>query len=176
MLTSAQLRERANGVARVLEFVRRHGLSIDDLVEIGGEDFRSSNSMRAEKARRVEKCWALVAHLKVKHTDLGDPVLADLAAAALPTPGKRTRRPRHSTEKRQAIEKSQQKGVEPAEQIASEINDLAVSVPVGAPETNSALKHPVDPALSENSGGPATAAMEGAELVPELGPGLRRVA
>ena len=50
--------------------MRRNRLALDDLIEIGGEDFRSASPKRIETARRVEKCWSLMARLSVCFADL----------------------------------------------------------------------------------------------------------
>jgi hypothetical protein len=57
-------------VIEILDMLRLRGLALDDLIHIGGEDLESSNPKRVEKARHVEKCWALMARLSVKFTDL----------------------------------------------------------------------------------------------------------
>jgi hypothetical protein len=59
--------EHARAVREVLALLDRYGLTPEDLIEIGGEDFRSPR--RREVARRVENCWALMARLGVKHTE-----------------------------------------------------------------------------------------------------------
>jgi hypothetical protein len=41
-------------VVEILDFMRMRGLTLNDLIQIGGEDFRSPSPMRKEKARRVE--------------------------------------------------------------------------------------------------------------------------
>ena len=63
-------REKAQAIEQVSAHIRRAHLSLDGLVEYGGQDL--NNPRRAAKAKRVEKAWALMAGLKVKHTDLGD--------------------------------------------------------------------------------------------------------
>ena len=93
MLSPAQLRERDQAAKQVLEFMRRRGLSLEDLVEVGGQDFSFKNPKRVEKARRVEKCWALMKPLGVKHVDLE----RNWPPASVSMPGWRSRRPRYST-------------------------------------------------------------------------------
>ena len=44
------------------------GVRSGGLTQIGGEDFKSTPK-RIEKARRVEKCWSLMARLSVKFAD-----------------------------------------------------------------------------------------------------------
>jgi hypothetical protein len=63
-------RERAQAIEQIVEFMRAKKLTAGDLIEIGGEDLRSSSPTRSEKAHRVEKCWALMARLGVKYADL----------------------------------------------------------------------------------------------------------
>jgi hypothetical protein len=132
MLTLTQQRERARAVEEVLKFMRRRGLSLDDLVEVGGQDFRSTNPKRVEKAHRVEKTWSLMARLGVKHGDLE----SNWPPAAVSMPARRRRRPRHSTVNQQALEIAGVSLSEPASTKPNEINDLANSVPVDEPGTN----------------------------------------
>jgi len=70
MRSAAQIREHAHAVEQVREYMRRHRLSLADLTEMGGEDLRSTNPKRRRKALHVEKCWALMARLHVRHVDL----------------------------------------------------------------------------------------------------------
>jgi hypothetical protein len=39
-------------VVDILDFMRSRGLTLDDLIQIGGEDLKASNPKRVEKARR----------------------------------------------------------------------------------------------------------------------------
>jgi hypothetical protein len=64
-MSSARDRERAAKIAEVLAFAGRHRVSLDDLVNVGGEDLKASNAARAEKARRVDKTWSLMARLGI---------------------------------------------------------------------------------------------------------------
>lgn len=58
----------------VFYFMRKHKLTLDDLINVGGEDFRSSSVKRVERARRVESCWSLMAQFDIKFADLeGEP-------------------------------------------------------------------------------------------------------
>jgi hypothetical protein len=57
-------------VLDILDWMRRRGLTLNDLIQIGGEDLKSSNPKRVEKARHVERCWSLIARLSVKFADL----------------------------------------------------------------------------------------------------------
>jgi hypothetical protein len=61
-------RDSLRAVAQVYEYMRQHRLSLSDLTDIGGEDLRSPK--RRLKALHVEKCWALMARLHVRHVDL----------------------------------------------------------------------------------------------------------
>jgi hypothetical protein len=83
MKTAAQMREHAQNVEQVLEHMRRLRLSPDDLVNYGGEDLRSRDPVRSGKARCVEKAWALMARLGVKHIDLETAI----SRGAAPIPG-----------------------------------------------------------------------------------------
>jgi hypothetical protein len=68
--TDMTTREHQQKVEQVLALARRLKLSLEDLTEIGGQDLKSSSPKLKEKARRVAKCWALMAQLGVKHFDL----------------------------------------------------------------------------------------------------------
>jgi hypothetical protein len=59
-------------VREVSDFLHRHGLALDDLVNVGWEPrFRlNPKSLAAEKCRRVARCWELMARLGVKFVDL----------------------------------------------------------------------------------------------------------
>ena len=63
---SAEERARVIAANRIAEFMRKKKLTLDDLVNIGGEDLRASDHARVEKARCVSKCWELMAGLDVK--------------------------------------------------------------------------------------------------------------
>jgi len=60
--------ECAAAVDHVREFMRKHGLTPNDLIAIGGEDFRSRRL--GDRARRVERCWAFMARLGVGYLDV----------------------------------------------------------------------------------------------------------
>jgi hypothetical protein len=70
MRSLSQERIHGEHVEQVHEFMRQRELSLDDLVEIGGEDLRAPDPGLAGKARCVEKCWEMMARLGVKHLDL----------------------------------------------------------------------------------------------------------
>jgi hypothetical protein len=63
---SAEERARVIAANRVAEFMRNKKLTLDDLANIGGAELKSSDRKLAEKARRVEACWALMARLGAK--------------------------------------------------------------------------------------------------------------
>jgi hypothetical protein len=63
MLTTSQSREQAIATAQVSEFMRKRRLSLADLIEIGGKAPKP-------KARHVEKCWSLIAHLGLTYAVL----------------------------------------------------------------------------------------------------------
>jgi hypothetical protein len=76
-------------VVEIFGFIRRHKLTLADLIETGGDDFRSSNSQIVNRARAVSRCWELMARLSLKFADL------ETAAGEIPDPPRRRRR--HST-------------------------------------------------------------------------------
>jgi hypothetical protein len=74
VIAAADRERHAQAVAEVFGYMRKHKLTLDDLINIGGEDFRSSSVKRVERARRVESCWSLMARLGIKFADLeGEP-------------------------------------------------------------------------------------------------------
>ena len=88
MLSTSQQRERAEAVARVLEYIHRHRLTLADLLEYGGEDLpnpklpeKICDPARVKKARGVEHCWALIAKLGLRYAALEPPSNANSAAA-----------------------------------------------------------------------------------------------
>ena len=62
MTNAADRARHAQAVGEILAFMSKCGLALDDL--------KSSNPKRAEKARRVSKCWELMARLSVCFADL----------------------------------------------------------------------------------------------------------
>jgi hypothetical protein len=72
---SAEERARVIAANQVAEYMRKKKLALDDLINVGGEDLKSSDRARAEKARRVSKCWELMAGLGVKfaHIEHSEP-------------------------------------------------------------------------------------------------------
>jgi hypothetical protein len=129
MLSPTQQREHEAHVAQVREYMRTRKLSIEDLIEIGGQDLRSPHSAQCEKARRVENCWALMARLGVKHPDLGD-----WAPAAVPTPAFRLRGRRGGGGFLQPIENTTERPVAPQIHLSNEIKGLADSARIGVLE------------------------------------------
>jgi hypothetical protein len=71
MISAADRKQHAQAVIEVLDFMRRSGLALQDLIEIGGADLTSSNPKHAEKARRVSQCWESMARLSVKFSARG---------------------------------------------------------------------------------------------------------
>ena len=69
MIGNYQQRPR-QAVVEVFDFMARRGLALADLIRIGGEDLRPPNPKQVEKARHVEKTWALMARLSVKFAEL----------------------------------------------------------------------------------------------------------
>ena len=70
MISAADRARRAQAVAEIFDLMRKRGLSLDELVEIGSQDLESSNAKQVAKAHSVEKTWALMARLSVKFADL----------------------------------------------------------------------------------------------------------
>jgi hypothetical protein len=72
---SAEERARVIAASKVAEFMREKKLTLGDLVDIGGAELRSSNSRTADKARRVSRCWELMAGLELKfaHIEHSEP-------------------------------------------------------------------------------------------------------
>jgi hypothetical protein len=126
MISAIQQKPSA-AVVEILDFVRTRGLTLDDLIQIGGEDFRSTPT-RIEKARRGEKCWTLMARLSLK--------FADLEQASQPIPDKRSRRRHGEGHFSEVIENKEVFGSRPSDAKPNEINDLANSAPVGASGSN----------------------------------------
>ena len=67
---SAADRARAVATAQVSEFMRKRKITLDDLANFGGKDLKSSDTSRVEKARHVEKTWALMARLGLWYADM----------------------------------------------------------------------------------------------------------
>ena len=84
-MSTAIEKAKAAAVAEVFTFVKKRGLTLEDLIEISGEDLKSPNPKKVEKAKRVEKCWSLMAKLDVKYADLelAAGVVADKAAGRI---------------------------------------------------------------------------------------------
>jgi hypothetical protein len=133
-----QQRQHAQAVIEILERMHKYGLAIDDLIQIGGEDLKSSNPRRAEKARRVSMCWQSMARLAVKFADLDD-----VARVTFHKPFENTKDFETST----------------SHTKPNEINDLTNSAPVGGPDSNPnelvAQPVPSPPAQSDLFGGGA---------------------
>jgi hypothetical protein len=87
MLSPSQERDREQRIEEVAAYMRRLKLSIADLDEVGGEDLRARDPARVGKARAVERTWALMARLDVRHVDL--------VASGVCVYDFRARRPRH---------------------------------------------------------------------------------
>lgn len=54
----------------IFEFMRKHGLKLTDLYEIGGRDFRSPNPDIRRRAHQIEKCWEKIAARNLRFADL----------------------------------------------------------------------------------------------------------
>ena len=62
--------DRREKLIAVLEYMRKHGLTIADLIKYGGEDFR--DPARTKKARQVEQTWELIAASGADYAKLED--------------------------------------------------------------------------------------------------------
>lgn len=69
MLTLTEQRDRATAAARVMDYLRRQHLEPDDLLRFGGQDLSSPDVRVRDKARAVERGWALLAELHLKFED-----------------------------------------------------------------------------------------------------------
>jgi hypothetical protein len=127
-MIGAVLQKPRQAVVEILDFMRKRGLTLNDLIQIGGEDFRSSSPTRKEKARRVEKCWHLMARLSVK--------FADLEAAPPSIPDKPARTRRGEGVFSEVVENKEISGTATYQHKSNENNDLANSAPVGVPDSN----------------------------------------
>ena len=128
MMTLTQQKAHERAVVEIFEFMRKRGLSLEELIEIGGEDLKSSNPKKVEKAKRVEKCWSLMAKLGVKY--------ADLENSPSNHPTKSVRRRRGEGHFLEVPEITDVSGISPVSTKSNEINDLANSVPVGDLDLN----------------------------------------
>jgi hypothetical protein len=57
-------------VAEVFEYMRKHGLTLADLTELGGEDLRHPDPAIVKKARAVERTWERMAAAGLRFGDL----------------------------------------------------------------------------------------------------------
>src|SRR6516165_2375260 len=102
--TTLPRRRRAprTAVIEILDFMRKRGLTLNDLIQTQYEDPKKSDLKRVEKSRRVEKCWSLMAARSVK--------FADLEQAPQPIPDKRSRRRRGEGHFSEVIENKEVSG------------------------------------------------------------------
>jgi hypothetical protein len=66
----AQTKEHNHNVEQVFTYLRRHKLSVEDLIDIGGEDLQSPDSRKVERARHAGQAWQMLARLKIHFADL----------------------------------------------------------------------------------------------------------
>ena len=125
MISAADRARQAQAVAEIFDLMRKYGLTLDDLIQLGGEDLKSSNPKRVEKARRVEKCWELMARLSVK--------FADLEQAAGQHTAEPARRRRGEGESSQVIENKEISSDTPGEVKSLKNNDKTDDHSVEAP-------------------------------------------
>ena len=137
MLSPSQEREHQRHVDDVLDYMRRLKVSPTDLISFGGEDLSLSDPARCGKARAVERTWALMASLGVRHSDL--------APEGVTNPGFLVPRPRH---RKSNLKQQQNQRVDPlgtGNTNTSNINELAVSVDFGGSQITG---NDVDPEAS----------------------------
>ena len=82
MISAADRARHAQAVAEIFTFMRKRRLALEDLIEYGGAELKSSNPKTRETARHVEKCWALMARLSVNYAHLEQAPAADTAKPA----------------------------------------------------------------------------------------------
>jgi hypothetical protein len=122
VVISAIPQKPRQAVVEIFDFMCKRGLSLDDLIQVGGEP---SNPKHVEKARRVEKCWELMARLSVKFADLEQ------------VPGqpstKPARRRRGEGSFSQVVENKEISSDAPGEVKSLKNNDKTDDRPVGVP-------------------------------------------
>jgi hypothetical protein len=117
------MRAIAPNIETVLTFMAKHGLTLDDLVNVGGEDLESLIPARRRKARRVSDCWELMAGQKVNFAKL------EVALGSMPTSDPRTRRGDQNL-------KTPLKSLENSKSTKSnDFNDLAISAGLSGRKT-----------------------------------------
>jgi hypothetical protein len=132
---------RAAAVARVYEYMAKRRLTLEDLLDYGGEDLpapkhaepRVVDARVAEKALHVEKTWALMAKLSVHYAHL------EAAPSAIPRQTTAKATPRHGffqvTENKQVLDLGAE--APPARKFLKN-NNKKISAPVGVLERNPA--------------------------------------
>jgi hypothetical protein len=66
----AQTKELDRAAEQVRAFMRKRKITVEDLINIGGEDLQSPDFNKAERARHVGQCWQLMARLSIHFADL----------------------------------------------------------------------------------------------------------
>jgi len=64
--------EREQAIEEVLAFMQKHKLTIADLIECCGSQLKSPNRRIADRARRIDRCWDLMARTGVRYANLED--------------------------------------------------------------------------------------------------------
>jgi hypothetical protein len=131
---SAADRAKAIAVAQTVAFLNKRKVVLDDLIGVGGEDLKSADPRRAEKARHVEKCWSLMAKLGVKFVDI-----EQSEQAPRPTHRNPTSAQRGEGHFCQVVENTGVSPASPGKVKPNKINDLGNSVPVASPQPNSEI-------------------------------------
>lgn len=121
-------RTKAEAIASVVAYLSRYSITQDDLINIGGEDLEEPRF--AAKARRVEKCSALMASLKV--------IFADLEAATGETTAERPSTRRGEGVLLEAIENIEENPIQPQKAKPLKTNDNQDNAPIEASEKRSA--------------------------------------
>jgi hypothetical protein len=114
----------------VLQFMRRHGLGLDDLTDIDGEHLKSPVSIQCEMAARVSRCWELIARQRVG--------IAELVTAIGSMPVWAPRRRRHRAAVEQVIDNAREFSIDHPSPNPKEIKGLGVSGSVRDSEIESA--------------------------------------
>jgi hypothetical protein len=125
MISAADRARQVQAVAEIFDLMRKDGLTLDDLIQIGGQDLSSSNPKQVAKAHHVEKTWALMARLSVK--------FADLEQAPGQPPTKPARRRRHNKVFPQVIENKEISGDTPHQVKSLKTNNKTDDHSVEAP-------------------------------------------
>jgi hypothetical protein len=140
MRNAAERQIHTQAVGQVHEYMRKHKLSLADLIDVGGEDLRSADPGLAGKARAVSRCWELMARVRVTHIDLKTALPREFGKPAVPEPilGVRRRSNRKPIQKAEQNQRDDLSEVGNARPLISLEN--SVSAPISAPAPQSEQK------------------------------------